>query len=158
MRRLALKTTLTTLTLSCGVGLVTIACVLIAQAALRPPLLALGISTVVVRSFGLSRSFPRPASRLASRDDGVDHLLLRAGGPPLAALAASSSAVAVALFVLRPVGVLLATGLAVAGVLLPAVAARIGRRFEAAAAVPAVRARPVRSTLPRIGLPRDQPS
>lgn len=75
-------------------------------------------------------------SRFVQDVDALQHLYLRAGGPPLAALVASSAAVAVAWLMLPAAALVLAAGLAVAGVVLPLVTARLSRvaaRRQAAA-------------------------
>lgn len=75
-------------------------------------------------------------ARFVDDVDALQHLYLRAGGPPLAALVASLAAVAVAWIMLPAAAVVLAVGLALAGVLLPAATAWIGRvaaRRQAAA-------------------------
>ncbi|WP_205697048.1 thiol reductant ABC exporter subunit CydC [Conexibacter sp. SYSU D00693] len=66
-------------------------------------------------------------ARFVQDVDALQHLHLRAAGPPLAALVASTAAVAVAWVMLPAASLVLAAGLAVAGVLLPAATAWLGR-------------------------------
>jgi ATP-binding cassette, subfamily C, bacterial CydC len=67
-RRVALALLLGTLAVLCGVGLMTAAGYLISRAAEQPPILALTVTIVVVRFFGLARPLARYLERLASHD------------------------------------------------------------------------------------------
>jgi thiol reductant ABC exporter CydC subunit len=67
-RRVALALLLGMLAVLCGVGLMTAAGYLISRAAEQPPILALTVTIVVVRFFGLARPLARYLERLASHD------------------------------------------------------------------------------------------
>jgi thiol reductant ABC exporter CydC subunit len=66
--RLALALGLGAAALACGIGLMTAAGYLISRAAEQPPILALGVTIVAVRFFGLARPLARYLERLASHD------------------------------------------------------------------------------------------
>jgi thiol reductant ABC exporter CydC subunit len=75
VRRFGLSVGLGALAVACGVGLLTMSGYLISRAAEHPPVLALTVTIVVVRFFGLARPLARYLDRLASHD-----LALRALG------------------------------------------------------------------------------
>ncbi|HVN60909.1 MAG TPA: thiol reductant ABC exporter subunit CydC [Gaiellaceae bacterium] len=74
-RRVALSVALGSLAVAFGVGLITTSGYLISRAAEHPPVLALTVTIVLVRFFGISRPVMRYLDRLASHD-----LALRALG------------------------------------------------------------------------------
>ena len=67
-RSLALSALLGSLTVLCGVGLMSTAGYLISRAAERPAILSLGVAIVAVRFFGIARPLSRYFDRLASHD------------------------------------------------------------------------------------------
>ena len=67
-RRLALSALVGALAAAFGVGLMTAAGYLISRAAEQPPILALTVTIVVVRFFGLARPLARYLDRLVSHD------------------------------------------------------------------------------------------
>lgn len=68
MGRLALGIVLGALAIGAGIGLMATAGYLISRAALRPPILELGVAIVAVRFFGVSRGVLRYLERLVSHD------------------------------------------------------------------------------------------
>jgi len=166
-RRIALSVGLGSLAIGFGVGLITTSGYLISRAAEHPPVLALTVTIVLVRFFGIARPIARYLDRLASHDlalralgrirgrfyarieplapaeisefrrgdlvsrvvgdvDALQGLYLRGIGPPLVAVVVAAACVAAAAVVLPVAGLILAAGLLVAGVALPALAARLG--------------------------------
>ena len=166
-RRVALSVALGSLAIAFGVGLITTSGYLNSRAAEHPPVLALTVTIVLVRFFGISRPIMRYLDRLASHDlalralgrirgrfyarieplapaeladfrrgdlvsrmvgdvDALQGLYLRGIGPPLVAVVVAAGCVVAAAVVLPPAGAILAAGLLVAGVALPALAARLG--------------------------------
>ena len=167
-KRVAIAVTLGALAIAFGVALLTTSGYLISRAAEHPPVLALTVTIVLVRFFGISRPIARYLDRLYSHDlalralgrirgsfyarieplapaeladfrrgdlvsrmvgdvDALQGLYLRGIGPPLVAVVVAVGCVIAAAIMLPLAGAILAAGLLVAGVALPALAARLGR-------------------------------
>jgi thiol reductant ABC exporter CydC subunit len=73
-------------------------------------------------------------ARMISDVDATQDLFIRGIGPPLAAALAGGGAVAACLLILAPAGAVLALGLLVAGVVVPALAVKASRRAARVAA------------------------
>jgi thiol reductant ABC exporter CydC subunit len=67
-KRLALAVFLGAMAIGCGVGLLVVSAWLISRAALRPPILELGVAIVAVRAFGIGKGVFRYGERLVSHD------------------------------------------------------------------------------------------
>ena len=167
--RLALGVALGALAVGAGVALMSTSGYLVSRAALRPPILSLGVAIAGVQFFGISRGGFRYLERLASHDaalrlldrvrvsfferleplvpdglpagsrtadllgrfvddvDALQHLFVRALGPPIVAVLVGLGAVVAALLVDPRAAAVLAVALLAAGVLVPLAAARVVR-------------------------------